>query len=87
MSKRGERASSSTKEERESRTPELHWISLKQQLPARDFIILIYDTELMVGVAVAVFDGKNFFSVAGDKLTTYKNVTHWMRLPNPPLMM
>jgi ribosomal protein S19 len=85
--RREERASSSTKDEKESRILERRWISVKEQLPARDLLILIYDTELMVGVAVAVFNGKDFFSVSGDKLFIYKNVTHWMRLPNRPAMV
>lgn len=59
--RRGERASSSTKDEKQSRILERRWISVKEQLPARDLLILIYDTELMVGVAVAVFNGKDFF--------------------------
>jgi ribosomal protein S19 len=85
--RRGERASSSTKDEKQSRILERRWISVKEQLPARDLLILIYDTELMVGVAVAVFNGKDFFSVSGDKLFIYKNVTHWMRLPSRPAMV
>jgi hypothetical protein len=85
--RREERASSSTKDEKESRILERRWISVKEQLPARDLLILIYDTELMVGVAVAVFNGKDFFSVSGDKLFIYKNVTHWMRLQNRPAMV
>jgi hypothetical protein len=75
----------STKDEKESRILEQRWISVNEKLLHRDFIILIYDTELMVGVAVAVFNGKNFFSVSGgENVTIFQNVTLWMRLPNSP---
>jgi transcriptional accessory protein Tex/SPT6 len=58
---RGERASSSTKDEKESRVLDRNWVNVKEQLPAEDHIVLVYDPQLLVGVAIAVFDGKNFF--------------------------
>lgn len=84
VSTKPERTSSSTIDEKESRFLDGNWISVKRQLPTKDFLILIYDTELTVSWAVALFDGKNFFSVSGEKVTIFKNVTHWMRLPNSP---
>jgi hypothetical protein len=60
-SMRGERASSSTKDEKESRVLDRNWVNVKEQLPAEDHIVLVYDPQLLVGVAIAVFDGKNFF--------------------------
>jgi Protein of unknown function (DUF551) len=67
-----------------NRVFERHWISVKEHLPVEDHIVLIYDPQLLIGVGIAVFDGKNFFSVSGEKLTMFLNVTHWMKLPSPP---
>lgn len=63
-----------------------NWISVKEKLPTRNYsTVIIYDPELIEGMAIAIFDGRNFNAisngVAGD---IYKTVTHWMPLPEPP---
>ncbi len=53
------------------------WISVKDRLPEEGKYYLIYDD---FRIWFAHYRGKVF----QDKLNYYKEVTHWMPLPDPP---
>ncbi len=64
---------------------ERKWISVKESLPGKaKHLVIVYDPELIHGVTAALFDGKEFRSIA-DRQEIFKSVTHWMLLPEGPI--
>nr|DAK92708.1 MAG TPA: Protein of unknown function (DUF551) [Caudoviricetes sp.] len=61
------------------------WISVKEKLPWDDDceFVLAYSPDCYGSYYVACLDGEgNFYSF--DSLDYIDNVTHWMKLPEPP---
>lgn len=61
------------------------WISVKDQLPREDWLILVYKkSDLPAYVCdLGRVMNKEFYSVGGI-VYPLKNITHWMFLPEPP---
>ena len=66
-------------------TPPNEWVSVEDELPARDGIYLVYTTR--GSVTTAHFYAEKIFRDDYKRKASWqgnRNVTHWMPLPTPP---
>lgn len=57
------------------------WISVDDQLPKADTIVLVYANDIIKGHCVAHYSSDGCFR---DGTVVPLDVTHWMPLPAPP---
>lgn len=62
----------------------MKWISVKEKLPNKNRRVLFYSKNKIIVLGFFSDDGWTEESSEGICKLNYRNVTHWMPLPNPP---
>jgi hypothetical protein len=60
------------------------WISVKDELPKKEKIILIFNNEVRIGMFGDDSCGDGFYTTNFEQYLKADNVTHWMPLPEAP---